>query len=135
MSLLQTLSEWLHPVLTIYAEGADVVFQSGDKEARGQPLIRIAEDGRIIAFGDEAAAATGGRLVRLFASDSENDDSAIRAFLRYHLALTHRGGLYLRPRVEIIEPTFRRTFGASAAGALMKALESDGFDTELVDAA
>jgi len=135
MSLLQAISEWLHPVLTIYAEGANVVFRCGDNEASDQPLIRIEENGKIIAFGQEAAAATGGRLVRLFASDSESDGRAIRAFVRYHLALTQRGGLSTRPRVEIIEATFLTTFGASAANALLNALEADGFDAEFVDAA
>lgn len=133
MSFLQSMFDRLRPVATIYADDGNIVFHRGAEEVRSQSLIRIAEDGKISDIGQDAATATGGRLVRLFAPDAESDESAVRAFSRYHLMLTS-GSSFVRRRVAIAEPTFRRTFGPAAAITLLKVLQADGFDAAMVDA-
>jgi hypothetical protein len=133
MSPLQTIVDRLRPLTTIHVDAGEVVFQRGTVEARAQPLIRFAEDGKTIGLGQSAATAEGGQLVRLFAAEAGNDDDAIRAFCRYHLMLTSNAS-FLRPRVTIVEPTFRRAFGRQAAGALQRVLRADGFHAEIADA-
>jgi hypothetical protein len=130
MSVLQRIVDRFRPLTTIYVDAGEVVFQRGTEEARAQPLIRFAEDGKIIELGHSAATAKGGQLVRLFAADAGNDDEAIRAFCRYHLMLTSNANL-LRPRVTIVEPTFRKTFGRQAASALQRILRADGYQVDI----
>ena len=84
-----------------------------------------------MAVGEVAAAAGAGRLVRLFAEDSVSDDHSLRAFLRYQVALTLTGAGMLKPHLTIVEPTFRRSFGRDAAGALLRALRADGFSADI----
>lgn len=121
----------IRPITTIEADAGDVVFQRGEVEVRERPLIRIADDGKIIALGPAAAAAKGGRLVRLFPTDASIDDTALRAFCRYHLMLM--SSISLRPRVAIVEPTFRKAFGPQAAAALERVLRADGFSADIVE--
>lgn len=47
MSPLRFL-ERLRPVTTIHVDAGELVFQHGDDEARSQPIIRIAKNGKII---------------------------------------------------------------------------------------
>lgn len=134
MSLLQrVLDRFRPPVTTVQVDGGEIVFQNGTDEARAQPLIRFAENGKIMAIGESAGTAEGGRLVRLFGADDGTDDEAIRAFCRYHLMLTANANL-LRPRVTIVEPTFRRAFGPQAASDLLRVLRADGFQAEIAHA-
>ena len=133
MSALQRILNRFLPVTTIRVDAGEVVFQRGTIQARSEPLIRFAEDGKITEIGRAAAKAKGGRLVRLFEADAETDDAAVRAFCRYHLMLTSNASL-LRPRVTIVEPTFRRTFGPEAACVLQRVLRADGFQADIADA-
>jgi hypothetical protein len=132
MSLLQRIVDRLRPVTTIHVDAGELVFQRGTNVARAQPLIRLAEDGKIIEVGQAAAKTEGGRLVRLFAADAGKDDEAILAFCRYHLMLTSNANL-LRQRVTIVEPTFRQAFGRHAARALERVLDADGFQVDVPD--
>jgi hypothetical protein len=133
MSIFQALADRFWAPATIYVDAGDVVFQRGTEEARAEPLIRFAEDGKIIELGQSAETAKGGRLVRLFAADAGNDDAALRAFCRYHMLLTS-GGSVLRPRVTIVEPTFRKSFGPQAALTLQRVLRADGYQVDIATA-
>jgi hypothetical protein len=133
MSLLQRIVDRFRPLTTIHVQAGEVVFQCGAGEARAQPLIRVADDGKIIELGQPAATAKGGRLIRLFSTDSGTDDAAIRAFCRYHLMLISNANL-LRPRVTIDEPTFRKNFGREAAGAFQRVLRADRFQADIASA-
>lgn len=134
MSLLQSIFGRFSETLSIHADSGEIVFRRGTEEARDQPLIRFAEDGRIIELGARAQSAGGGggRLVRLFTEEG-GDEDAIRSFCRYHLALIS-GATFLRPRVIIDERSFRMSFGPTAAASLQAALRDDGFKTELTEA-
>lgn len=133
MSLLQrVLDRFRPPVTTVQVDGGEIVFQNGTDEARAQPLIRFAENGKIMAIGESAGTAEGGRLVRLFEADGGTEEE-IRAFCRYHLMLT-ANAMLLRPRVTIVEPSFRRAFGPQAASDLLRVLRADGFQAEIAHA-
>jgi hypothetical protein len=130
MSVLQRLADRFRAPTTIYVDKGDIIFQRGTAEVRAHPLIRFAEDGKIIELGRPAETAKGRQLVPLFAPDAENDDGVIRAFCRYHMMLISRGSL-LRPRVTIVEPTFRKSFGPQAASTLHRVLRADGYQVHI----
>ena len=132
MSVLQKLADRFMPVITIHVDAAEIVFRRGTEEARSQPLIRFAEDGTIIEIGQRATTAKGGRLIRLFGAGADHDHDAIRAFCRYHIMMTASGNV-LRPRVRIIEPTFRNAFGPHAATAVQDALRADRFHADITE--
>ena len=132
MTALRRIVERFLPITTIHVDGDEIVFQTATTQARAQPLIRVAEDGKIIEIGKPATTAESGRLIRLFEPDGVADDQAIRAFCRYQLARTSNANP-LRPRVRIIEPTFRKAFGREAASVLQRVLRADGFQSEIVE--
>ena len=123
----------VRPTLTIYVEGDKVVLHHDGEEVRADPVIRVADDGKVIAFGREAETTTGGRLIRLFTSGGNVDEVAVRVFCRYPLRVALDGVTFRRPKVEVVEPMFRRAFGAGAAEAMVKVLRSDRFAAELTD--
>lgn len=133
MSLLSGLFGRFRPIATIYVDGGNIVFKRGADEARSEPLIRFAEDGMVIEVGRPAVTATGGRLVQLFSDNGGDDEDAIRAFCRYHLMLTADANP-LRPRITILEPSFRNSFGSHAAIAIQKVLRAEGLHADLTDA-
>ena len=131
MSILRNLLARIQPVVTIEAQADDIIFRLGHTEVRQEPLIRVAEDGRIIDVGRAATVAEGGRLIRLL--DEKNPDATLdelQIFCRHQLRLLS-SPLALRPRVSIHESSVRNVFGAHAAGALLKVLRDDRFATEI----
>lgn len=132
MSLFHKLFDRSREHVTIHAENGQLVFKSEAVEVREQPLIRFADDGKIFAIGDIAATAPGGRLVRLFEPEAKGDDTAIRGFCRYLLALT-TGLKLLQPRVTLIEPTLRRNFGRQATADLQRALHACGVHADIAE--
>ena len=122
------------PTVTVFVESGSVVFDHDGEQVREEPLISVAEDGKIAAVGREAQTTDRGKLIRLFVGDTDADKTALRAYSRYLLMLVLSGSSFRRPRVEVVEQTFRRAFGAGAAESLVAALRSDGFQAELTDA-
>jgi hypothetical protein len=118
------------PVVTVGADSGELVFRLGDSEVRDQPLIRVAADGKIIATGEYALKALGGRLIRLFDGNSLDEPEALRAFCRYHILLASSNSIGLRPRVTILESQLRRTFGRDAADQLQQVVRADGFPVD-----
>ncbi|HMG69985.1 MAG TPA: hypothetical protein VK544_02650 [Gemmatimonadaceae bacterium] len=130
MSFLPEIFDRFRPIATIQAEAGELVFQCGTNEARAQPMTRYADDGKIFAFGETAATAKVGRLIRLFPTETPSDHEAIRMFCRYHMAVISTANL-LKPRVTIVERTIRKNFGSQATSALERALRAEGFQVDI----
>ena len=133
MSFFLKVLERLRPTTTVNVDGGELVFRSGTEESRAEPWIRLAADGKIMDIGKAASTDIVGRLVELFPPNGKSEGQAIRAFCRFHLAMTS-GGNPLRSRVTIVEPGFRKNFGRHAAIALQEALRADGFRTDIAEA-
>jgi hypothetical protein len=132
MSVLSNLLARIQPVVTIEAQADDIIFRRRGIEVRQPPLIRVADDGRIIEVGRAAAVAEGGRLIRLF--DAKNPDAnlnELQVFCRSQLRLLF-SAFTLRPRVMILESSIRKAFGAHAVAALDNVLRDDRLSTEIV---
>lgn len=114
------------------ADGDELIFSLADTEVRQQPIIRVASDGKIIEFGAAALDATGGHIIGLFTESGSDNDVALRAFCRYHAFLVSWESIGLRPRVTIVEPSIRRSFGRDATARLRTAFVQAGFVVNLV---
>lgn len=129
--MLDRLFRRHQPVITVDAEGEELVFRVGEKELRQVPALRIAEGGEIVAVGRDALDERPGRLVHLFRPEAGPDET--RAFFRQQLRLLLTG-ISLRPRVLIHERPLRRAFGPDAPEALRSAVTADGFAADFASA-
>ena len=133
MSFFQKIFDRFRPTTTVHVDGGEVVFRRGNEESGAEPWIRLAADGKIMDIGKAASTDKVGRLVELFPRNGKSEGQAIRAFCRFHLAMTS-GGNPFRSRVTIVEPGFRKNFGRHAATALHDVLRADGFRTDIAEA-
>lgn len=113
-------------VLTIGAERGALVFRRAEVEVRGQPVVRVATDGRIVDFGN-AGSVAGQDGIQLFSDSNPRADAALRAFCRHHVMLLSSRSVGLRPRVTLLESQLRQEFGEHAVAKLRTVLVQDRF--------
>ena len=101
---MSLISEWLDSPIRVNVSAECFEFEGPTGTTSDAPIVRLAEDRRFVAIGEEAVLESEtGTLVRLFDEDriSQIDEKALTAFLQYQL-LQVKALLPLRkPRIQV----------------------------------